>query len=199
MSGNVAKRPNGRWRARYRDEADHEHARHFDRKIDAQRWLDEVTTSVVSGAYVDPKAGRVTFGEFYADWSDRQVWVTKTRENADLATRSVPFADLPMHTVRRSHVEAWVKTMTGALAASTIKTRYVIVRSVFRAAMADKVIAADPSAGITLPRRRKAEAAMWIPTIQEVGQLLAHAESPRVSTRKASRPTSPCAPLLACV
>ena len=70
------------------------------------------------------------------------------------------------------------------LAASTIKTRYVIVRSVFRAAQADKVIAADPSAGITLPRRRKAEAAMQIPTVQEVGQLLANADSPRVSTRK---------------
>ncbi|MCW2849217.1 MAG: Site-specific recombinase XerD [Marmoricola sp.] len=68
--------------------------------------------------------------------------------------------------------------------ASTIKTRYVIVRYVFRAAMADKVIAVDPSAGITLPRRRKAEAAMQIPTVQEVDQLLAQAESQRVSTRK---------------
>jgi hypothetical protein len=29
-------------------------------RLDAQRWLDEVTTSLVTGQYVDPKAGRVT-------------------------------------------------------------------------------------------------------------------------------------------
>jgi hypothetical protein len=33
----IAKRPNGQWRARYRDDAGKEHARHFPRKIDAQR------------------------------------------------------------------------------------------------------------------------------------------------------------------
>ena len=35
MAGSIAKRPSGRWRARYRDDAGKEHARHFDRKIDA--------------------------------------------------------------------------------------------------------------------------------------------------------------------
>src|SRR4051794_24767179 len=57
----IKKRPNGKWRARYRDDAGREHARHFDRRVDAQRWLDEVTASVVTGMYVDPRAGRVTF------------------------------------------------------------------------------------------------------------------------------------------
>ena len=42
MAGNVAKRAKGKWRARYRDEAGKEHSRHFDRKIDAQQWLDQV-------------------------------------------------------------------------------------------------------------------------------------------------------------
>lgn len=37
MAGNIAKRSNGKWRARYRDEAGNERAHHFDRKIDAQR------------------------------------------------------------------------------------------------------------------------------------------------------------------
>ena len=47
--GNTAKRPDGRWRARYRDGANKEHARHFDRKIDAQRWLDKITAAQVRG------------------------------------------------------------------------------------------------------------------------------------------------------
>jgi hypothetical protein len=57
----IAKRSNGQYRARYRDSGGKEHSRHFARKADAQRWLDEVTTSVATGQYVDPKAGRVTF------------------------------------------------------------------------------------------------------------------------------------------
>jgi integrase len=101
-----------------------------------------------------------------------------------LATGSVTFADLPMKAIRRSHVEAWVKAMSTQWAPSTIKTRFVVVRSVFRAAVADRVIGTDPSIGVTLPRRRKAEAAMRIPSVEEVGQLLAHADSSRVSTRK---------------
>ena len=39
----IARRPDGTWRPRYRDAADKEHSRHFARKLDAQRWLDEVT------------------------------------------------------------------------------------------------------------------------------------------------------------
>lgn len=38
----VQKRPDGKWRARYRDDDNVEHARHFRRKIDAHDWLDEV-------------------------------------------------------------------------------------------------------------------------------------------------------------
>jgi integrase len=161
--------------------------RHFDRKIDAQRWLDEISSSVRSGTYVDPALGKISFKRFYDEWAPRQLWLPSTRANADLATGSVSFADLPMKAIRRSHVEAWVKTMSTQWAPSTIKTRFVIVRSVFRAAVADRVISVDPSTGITLPRRRKAEAAMRIPTVEDVGMLLAHADSSRVSTRRGFR------------
>ena len=187
MAGSVAKRPNGQWRARYRDDAGKEHSRHFARKVDAQRWLDEIATSQLTGSYVHPSAGRMTFEQFYADWSARQLWVPATRQNADLATRSVPFAEMPMKSIRRSHVEAWIMQLSSELAASTIKTRFVIVRSVFRAAVADRVIAVDPSNGVVLPRRRRADAAMRIPTVEEVGRLLAHADSSRLSTRKGFR------------
>lgn len=70
---NVARRSDGSWRARYRDEEGREHARHFRRRQDAQRWLDEVTTAVVTGQYVDPNAGRITFTGFYREWASRQV------------------------------------------------------------------------------------------------------------------------------
>ncbi|RHW27057.1 site-specific integrase [Nocardioides immobilis] len=173
MAGNIAKRADGKWRARYRDEAGNERARHFDRKIDAQRWLDNVTASVVAGTYADPKAGKVTFAAFFGEWSARQVWAPGTVLAMSLAARSVPFGSKPMKLVRRSDVEAWIKSMDAAgLAPGTIKTRYVNVRSVFRAALKDRIIGSDPTEGVRLPRGRRAEAAMSIPAPEEVGQLL---------------------------
>jgi hypothetical protein len=75
----ITKRPDGRWRARYRDDAGKEHAKHFDRKVDGQRWLDEVTAAVVTGQYVDPRAARITFVEYAEAWrqgrcTGRRLW-----------------------------------------------------------------------------------------------------------------------------
>jgi hypothetical protein len=56
-----------RWRARYVDNAGQEHTRHFDRKVDAQKWLKDTMASVVRGDHVSPKVTRLTVGE----WSDK--------------------------------------------------------------------------------------------------------------------------------
>jgi hypothetical protein len=74
----IAKRPDGTYWLRYRDENGKEHARHLKRKADAQRWPDEVTASVVTGSYIDPQAGRATFDSYYPAWSERQVWAPMT-------------------------------------------------------------------------------------------------------------------------
>jgi integrase len=113
------------------------------------------------------------------------VWLSSTRVNADLAVAGVTFGDLPLRSIRRSHIEAWVKNMTARLAPTTIDTRFTIVRGVFRAPVADRLIATDPTAGVVLPRKRKAEAAMRIPTHTDVAKLLNAAEP---SNRPRSRP-----------
>jgi integrase len=177
----IKKRPDGQWRARYRDDAGKEHAKHFARKVDAQRWLDEVTASMVTGAYVDPKAGRVTFASYFREWAQRQVWESGTDRAVRLAAGSVTFGDMPLSALRRSHVERWVKAMQTAsrgegkptgLAPGTIRTRVNNVRGVLRAAVRDRAIPSDPSDGITLPRVRRPEAAMTLPTTAQVRALL---------------------------
>lgn len=169
----IKQRPDGSWRARYRDDAHKEHARHFATKRDAQRWLDEITTSVVTGRYVDPKAGTIRLAQYYADWSQRQVWASGTAVAMDLAMRTCSFRDVELRHLSRSHVEAWVKEMaTRGLAPGTIKTRVNNVRSAIRAAVRDRRIPDDPSAGVPLPRLRRAEASMRVPTPEEVGALL---------------------------
>jgi integrase len=56
----------------------------------------------------------------------------------------VPFGDLPLNQVRKSHIEQWVKQMqTAGLAPGTIRTRFKNVGRVFRAPIDDKVIPTD--------------------------------------------------------
>ncbi|MGB8385975.1 MAG: site-specific integrase [Dermatophilaceae bacterium] len=165
------------YRARYRDAGGKEHARHFTRKVDAQRWLDEVTASVVTGQYVDPAAGRVTFDSYCKTWSARQVWAPMTEVQNDLVRRSVPFGRVRMADLRRSHLEAWIKAMARhGYAPTTISTRVGVVRGVLKAAVLDRVIASDPSPGLRLPRRRRAEAAMELPSAEVVRALLGASE-----------------------
>lgn len=190
-SKSIAKRPNGKWRARYRDEAGKEHAQHFARKKDGERWLDEQTAAIVTGQYVDPKAGVITFARFFADWSTRQVWASGTDKAMHLAASCVTFGDVPLKAIRRSHIESWIKAMQTAdrgkgkprgLAPGTIKTRLQNVRTVFRAAVRDKLIVSDPTEDVTIPRQRRAEAAMVLPTPAQVRALLDHAAVPWMRT-----------------
>lgn len=173
------------WRGAYRDEAGKQHTKSFKRQVDAKRWVATEESKVVRGDWIDPAAGKITFATFYTDWAPRQVWLSSTRENADLATAGVTFGDMPLRSIRRSHVEAWVKNMTARLAPTTIDTRFTIVRGVFRAAVADRLIASDPTMGVVLPRKRKAEAAMSIPSSADVAKVLRAAEPER---RPRSRP-----------
>jgi integrase len=170
----IAKRPNGQWRARYRDAAGKEHAQHFGRKVDAQRWLDEQVTALVTGQWVDPAAGRVTFSAFYARWSPRQVsWAPTTRVAMDRVARTVPFGDVPLSALRRSHIEQWVAEMhLAGLAPATIRLRVANARSILRAAVRDRVLATDPSEGVQLPRVRRAAASMSIPAPETVREVL---------------------------
>jgi integrase len=180
----IKRRDDGKYRARYRDEAGKEHARHFDRKVDAQRWLDEVTASQVTGQYVDPHAGRITFAAYFAAYARRQVWVPGTDAAVRLAAGSVTFADVPLRALRRSHIETWVKTTQSqrsrgsgtaaqpGLSPGTIRTRFTSVRGVLRAAVSDRLIAANPCDGVTLPRLRSREAAMVLPAAAQVRALM---------------------------
>lgn len=162
-----------RWRARYVDEDGQEHAKGFARKVDAQAWLDEVVTAQVTGTYVDPRRGRVTFSSFYAEWSKRQIWESGTKHAMDLAANSVTFGNIGLGDLQSHHLETWVKSMQDRkLAPTTIKTRFANVRAVIRAAVRDKFMSRDVTAKVTLPRVRRASAAMRIPTAEEVGALI---------------------------
>lgn len=173
----IKQRSDGVWRARYRDAAGKEHARHFQRKRDAQRWLDEVAASVVTGQYVAPNAGKAIWESWVSGWMDRQAWASGTRTAATTAVLSVPWKAGPIGGVKPSHVQAWVTAEAKrGLAPTTIRTRLNYVQMAFRAAVLDKVIPSSPAAGVKAPRVRRTEVAMTILTVDQVRAVLAAAE-----------------------
>lgn len=164
----IKKRPDGKWRARYRDHDGKEHARHFPRKVDAQQWLDEVTADVLTGRYVSPAAGKSTLRGYFDDYKNRQLWEDTTAKNYDLAMRDCTFADVPFAKLRPTNVEHWIRDMSGRLAPSTVRTRFGNVRSVVLAAKRDNYIATDPTDGVKLPSTRAHSDELHVPSSDEL-------------------------------
>jgi integrase len=162
----IKKREDGKWRARYRDAGGREHAKHFARRVDAQRWLDEVTASVVTGQYVDPKAGRISFKTYAEQWREAQVHRQSSADHVETMLRRHAYptlGDRPLSSVLPSEVQAWVKRLSAGstdrkpLAPSTVGVVHGIVSSVFKAAVRDRRVMANPCEGTKLPtvERRK--------------------------------------------
>lgn len=174
------KKPRGqgsRWRAWYIDSEGKERTKRFTSKAPAEVWLTKQTSDLHTGTHVDSRHGKLTLSTFYADWSKHQVWVLNTRRSMDLAVKVATFGDIPFAELRTSHIQAWVHSMTeDGLAALTVATRFQNVRSVLRAAVRDRKLSRDVSDGVKLPRRRKASAAMRIPSPDEVGRVLGAAD-----------------------
>ena len=166
------------WRARYRNpRTGRQYQKTFPRQAQAQKWLRDQVGTLDKGSWIDPNAGRETFACYFARFVERQVWTDGTQKAMSLAVRSTPFADVQIRLVMPTDVEAWVKAMTlRSLAPGTVKTRFTNVRAVFRAAVRDEIIAKDPTVGVRLPRQRKREAAMTIPSPADVRALLEAAD-----------------------
>jgi integrase len=158
----IKKRPDGRWRARYRDEANREHARHFRTQREGQEWLDSVTTSIGTGTYVDPSAGKVRFEEYAKEWLTTKAGVSeRTRINVvgRLENYAKPFfGSMPVASVRPMHARAFVADLAGrGLAPSTVKATVLTTGQVFSQAVLDGLIPRSPFFRVDLPPERHRE------------------------------------------
>ena len=142
-----------RWRARYVDEDGREHTKAFTRKVDAQSWLDEVTAAVVTGQYVAPKAGQVTFRDYAERWRKMQVQRPSSRVHVETMLRRHAYptlGDRGLSSIMPSDVQAWVKGL--ALAPATVGVIHGIVSTVMKSAIRDRRIASNPCDGTRLPK-----------------------------------------------
>ena len=151
----IKRREDGKWRARYRDPDGKEPARHFARKVDAERWLDGVRGELVTGAYIDPNAGKLTFKEYAEEWRTAQVHRTGTQVRVDGHFRLHVYptlGDRQLRHVRPTEVQAWVRGLQDDLSPRTVDNVYRYLKAVFTAAVADGLIRSNPCVGVKLPK-----------------------------------------------
>src|SRR5829696_3677677 len=142
------------WRARWRTPDGHQRSKVFARKLDAHRHLAGVEHAKLTGGYVDPQAGRVTFESYTVDWAARQMWRPSTADAYAAAfARVFPVIGVrPLAQLRTSELQALVKVLADRLAPSTVEATYRAVAAVLTAAVTDRVLTSSPATVVKLPR-----------------------------------------------
>jgi integrase len=179
----IDKRPNGRWRARYRDKAGRSHSKTFDRKADAQSYLDDIGHDMRRGQWIDPKLARIPFEQ----WADRW-WATTTKLRP--TTRRGYWGVLQRHV--RPYFEGWrlsdigymdVEEFIAHLLGQGPSAKYtrdcvsvlsLVLKSAVRANLRKDNPAADHN--IPIPRRKLHEGDVL--SMEQVHQLVTHVRDP---------------------
>lgn len=163
-----------RWQARYRDPDGSERSKTFTRKVEAQRWLDHVTADLVTGRYVDPKAGRVTLADFAAQWLEAQTFDASTRETMEsrIRTHILPLiGDRELRHLKPSTVQAWVRSRQTEVAPSYCRLLLSNLSTILSAAVEDGLIASNPCAvsSVKAPRVDRHRVVPWsVETVHKV-------------------------------
>ena len=159
---NIARRPDGRWRARYRDRAGKEISQHFRRKIDAQRWLDEVTTAVSTGRYVDPAKSRITVDEWSQKWLNSKTNLKPTSRRdyeSQLHAHICPrWGKYALAEIEHEDIVSWLADLTASgLSASRVRALHVALSQMLKLAIRSGRLSRNAAEYAPLPRVHRAE------------------------------------------
>ncbi|MDO8122559.1 site-specific integrase [Isoptericola sp. b490] len=152
----MSKRPNGKWRARFRDAAGKEHARHFARKADADQWLAAQTTAVVRGDWVDPALSRVTVAEWSKVWLATKAQLRpKTIEKYESSLRIwvLPrWGDVPLNKITHADLVKWVAEIQEGRSPQHTRHTLLVMSQMLRLAVRDGRLTRNVADGVPKPR-----------------------------------------------
>jgi integrase len=160
MAGNIQRRPNGKWRARYRDPAGREHARHFVRKIDAERWLAGQEIAKARGEWIDPARARVTVADWAPTWlATKSALKAKTRLSYESVLRTwvLPrWGRTPLAAIGHADVVRWQAEMRSQLGPSRTRQAVDVLSQCLRLAVRDGRLTRNVADGVIRPRLPRA-------------------------------------------
>jgi integrase len=142
-----------RWRVRWVGPNGKELTASYEKRADADRHVKQLGSDLHTGTYVDPAKGQVTFRNYAEAWRKRQVHRDSSALHVEsrLRLHTYPvFGDRPMSAILPSEIQAWVAGVE--LAPATVAVLHGIVFGIFKDAVRDKAIAANPCDGTKLPK-----------------------------------------------
>ncbi|GAA0432514.1 hypothetical protein Aca07nite_19680 [Actinoplanes capillaceus] len=148
-----------RYRARYIGPDGTEQSQSFpDRqKGRAEEWLTQIKADMASGDFIDPKAARITFGQYAEKWLATLTSDPSTRASvrSQIRLHAIPYLGTrPMDSFGPSHIREWLSELETAVPAASY--RHVIfgnVSGIFMAAIEDRLRKSNPcrSRSVTVP------------------------------------------------
>lgn len=168
----------GRWLARWRDPAGRQRKKSFARKVDAQRWLDQLAAEMHRGHYIDPAAAKVLFGPYVERWAEGLPHLkpsTAARYRGIVRRHVLPkWGSWQLGRISKSDVNAWITELVEqGLRPGSVRQVHRVLSLVLDAAMGDGRIARNPAVGVNLPRQVRAEPVFL--TAEQVRRLAAAA------------------------
>ena len=168
----ITKTSRGRWRARLKNGRQAVASKTFDRKGDAEKWIESQRRALVLGEFIDPKAAREKVGDAWTRWQDTRLHTKSTTthktDRAAFSTLPVSIRNRPMSAVTKSHFEALYGDMLGRLARSSVMRYRNSYGAFFSWAMRERLVRTNPALAVEVPRgaaaRPKEE--IWPLTVQ---------------------------------
>jgi integrase len=150
---------NGKWEVRYRDPDGKQKKERFDTSRDANAFHDKVRTQVRDNTYIDPAAGKVTFGQFAREWAETRDWKDTSRQGwPSIYKRLEPhLGSRPLFTIDRLCLEAVQQKLGHRYARSTVTLTMSVAKSIMRAAYVNGRLPTDPTLGLKEPKLRAGE------------------------------------------
>ena len=182
--GAINKQPNGRWRARYRDPGGRTRSMTFDRKGDAERFLQKNGTAIQHGDWIDPSMRRTSFGEWAELWWQTTVRLRPTTRRGYwqvLHNHVLPyFARYALAELVYMDIEQFIafKLNEGRLGPKKIRDCVSVVSLIMQAAIKSGARRDNPAAGhhITVRRRRIRQGDVL--DMEQIHALIDHVKDP---------------------
>ena len=143
--------------ARWRDEADKQHAKSFKRKADADGHEAIMTVNKNKGISVDPATGRTTLSEYVEQrWLPSLVHArpnTLSTYESHLRAHIKPeLGDRQLGSLKRPDMVAFVALMQTKVAPRTVRTIFAVLRLALQSAVDDEIVPANPCSRVPLPK-----------------------------------------------
>lgn len=168
-----------RYRMRPRVDGRERSGESFPRKTDAGRRLTKHEADLLAGQWVDP-TDRTTVAEFARMHASTRPHSEGTAARVESMIRNhlegTALGGRRLAAVRPSEAQGWVTDRAQHLSPSTLRLLVGMVRSVYNAAVADRLVASSPFARVTLPSTERERV---VPLTVAQVRALADAMTPR--------------------